>query len=160
MIAIASTSVMTYVATDAKRDRENELLRIGQETVHAIALYYTATPGSVKKLPANLEDLLEDRRQIGITRYMREIYPDPTTGKMDWDLVRDKQGGIRGIRSTNDAAPLRAGVAVLDAWSVMSNVTGGPAVQIAASTLQPALHYSDWVFEYQDVSVQPGQTAK
>ncbi|RFO98333.1 hypothetical protein DIC66_00040 [Rhodoferax lacus] len=134
LLALASSGVMRYVSQQAQREREQDLLQTGRYFVQAIGDFYAASPGSVKKLPQKLEDLLDDKRQVGIRRYLREVYRDPTTGKPDWDLIRDADGGIRGVRSSNAQAPIRTGPVVLDT--------------LPAITLQAAAHYSDWVFAF------------
>ena len=46
----------------AQRDKEQELLFIGNQFRRAITSYYERTPGSVKRYPMKLEDLLQDPR--------------------------------------------------------------------------------------------------
>jgi hypothetical protein len=143
---LASSGVMGYVSHQAQREREEDLLQVGSFFVQAIGDFYVASPGSIKKLPQKLEDLLDDKRQIGIRRYLREIYRDPTTGKPEWDLIRDADGGIRGVRSLNLQAPIRTGPVALASMPVIS--------------LQPAAHYSDWAFEFQPASASPNTGAR
>ena len=40
----------------------------------ALRSYYNASPGSVKTLPANLDDLLADPRHLGVVRHLRKDY--------------------------------------------------------------------------------------
>ena len=156
MLALASNAVMTYVSQQAQREREDALLNTGQAIVQAIADYYAASPGSIKKLPQQLSDLLDDKRQVVIRRYLREIYPDPTTGRPDWDFIRDSEGGIRGLRSRNTQEPVRQGAVTLPIVTLVP----GPAstLQTVASTieLRPAKRYTDWRFEFNPVPAAPG----
>jgi len=82
--------------TAVKRDRERELLFVGDQFRQAIGRYYESSPG-VKQYPRKLEDLLEDKRFPVMKRYLRRIYLDPMTGKADWGLVMQ---GIRSSAST------------------------------------------------------------
>lgn len=132
LLSLAANGVMSSVSQQAQREREAELLRIGQAYVQAIGRYYEASPGSVKGWPQKLEDLLDDQRTVSIQRHLRTVYPDPMTRQADWDLLRTTDGGIKGLRSRSARAPIRTGTVVLDQL-----------------TLAPASRYSDWTFEYQ-----------
>jgi type II secretory pathway pseudopilin PulG len=114
--------------TSAAREREAELLFIGHEYRRAIGLYYNSTAGSVKRYPPALEDLIKDPRQAGAQRYLRKLYPDPLGGK-EWGLVRANDGGIAGVYSKSEAAPLKvSGFKVRDA------------------AFEGAQQYADWKF--------------
>ncbi|OGB31669.1 MAG: hypothetical protein A3F78_11920 [Burkholderiales bacterium RIFCSPLOWO2_12_FULL_61_40] len=132
MLSLATQGVMTYVSQQAQREREAALLRIGHLYVQAIGAYFEATPGSVKRWPRSLEDLLEDRRLVSIQRHIREVYPDPFTRLPDWEPIAGAGGGISGVRSRSEAAPLRTGL-----------------VEFDGLTLGPAGRYADWQFVYQ-----------
>jgi type II secretory pathway pseudopilin PulG len=138
ILSLATKGVMTYVSHQAQREREADLLRIGQTYARAIDAYYQATPGSVKRWPTALEDLLEDRRLVAVVRHMREVYPDPITRSLQWDLIRAPDGGIAGVRSTSMLAPIRMG-----------------AVELDGMTLPPATRYADWDFVYTPGVNQP-----
>lgn len=90
-----------------QRDKEAELLWIGEQFKQAIGLYYQRSPGAIKRYPEKLEELLEDRRHLTIARYLRRIYTDPMTGKTDWGLVKASSGGIMGVYSLSRAQPIR-----------------------------------------------------
>lgn len=83
------------------------MIWIGNQIHQAIGLYYQRSPGAIKRYPAKLEDLLEDRRYLSMQRYLRKIYVDPITGKTEWGLVPAPGGGIMGIYSTSMAKPIR-----------------------------------------------------
>lgn len=89
-----------------QREKEAELLWIGNQYVQAIGLYYERSPGTVKRYPETLEDLLQDQRFLTTQRYLRRIYPDPITGKADWDLIAGPGGGIMGIKSRALGRPI------------------------------------------------------
>lgn len=90
-----------------QREKEAELLWIGEQFRQAIGLYYQRSPGSVKRYPAKLEELLEDPRHLGTMRYLRRIYTDPITGHAEWGVVTAPGGGIMGVHSLSGAQPLR-----------------------------------------------------
>lgn len=92
-----------------KREKEARLLAIGHEFRRAIGDYYSASPGSVKQYPPNLEALLKDNRYPGIRRHLRRIYPDPMTRKAEWGLVAAPGNGIAGVYSLSDKMPVKQG---------------------------------------------------
>jgi len=104
-IALAATAEVWSHAR--QREKEVELMWVGNQFKEAIGLYYQRTPGSVKRYPEKVEDLLEDRRHLGIHRYLRRVYPDPITGRSEWGLVPAPDGGIMGVYSLSSAHPVR-----------------------------------------------------
>lgn len=123
MLATLVISIMTAVAvpvwvTVLKRDREDELLFRLKQYRTAIQLYRgDAHSNHFNKYPKELEDLLDDHTSAVPKRYLRRLYPDPITGKMDWALEREAppggpsssltQGGITDVRSSNDAKAIK-----------------------------------------------------
>lgn len=108
-----------------QRQKEAELIWVGEQFVSAIGLYYQRSPGTVKRYPEKLEDLLEDKRYVSRQRYLRRIYRDPITGKAEWNPVRAPDGGIMGVHSLSVRAPIKR---------TFSDGTRG--------------RYSDWQFVY------------
>ncbi len=92
--------------TGVKREKEAELLFIGNEYRNAIRRYYESTPGGVKRYPRTLQELLADPRQPGIHRHLRRRYRDPF-GNPEWGLVKAPDGGIAGVYSLSQEAPLK-----------------------------------------------------
>lgn len=102
--------------TSAQREKEAELLFVGNQYRRAIGLYYEATPGGVKRYPRALEDLLKDPRQPATQRYLRRLYPDPVAGSNEWGLIKAPDGGILGVHSLAQTLPRKsAGFRVRDA---------------------------------------------
>jgi len=96
LMGIATAALTPLWSTTVKREKEEELLfRLG-EFRQAIAGYRQ----DHGRYPRKLEDLLEDKTQFQVRRYLRRIYPDPMTGEADWKLefLVDKSGVIAGIR--------------------------------------------------------------
>ncbi len=119
LIGLTTAAAMPLWSTMVQREKEEELLfRLGEFRT-AIARYRA----DHNRHPQKLEDLLVDTTQIQRKRYLRQIYPDPMTGKADWKLefVEDKTGavsGIRDIRSRSTARPIRTvgGKATYSEW--------------------------------------------
>lgn len=116
---------------DAQREKEKELLFIGNEYRKAIMLYYERTPGAVKKYPAKLEDLLTDTRFVTPQHCLRKLYRDPVTAQAQWALVMSSEGGIMGVHSLSTAAPIKT--------------AGFGHADVA---FEGAGRYAEWVFSY------------
>lgn len=117
-----------------QREREEELLYVGEAYREAIKRFYLGSPGSVKEYPRNLQDLLRDPRHLTRRRYLRTLYSDPMTG-LPFIPVPAPQGGIWGVRSSSTARPWRA----------------APA-EVSAAGGMYASSYQQWLFVY-----SPGQ---
>jgi type II secretory pathway pseudopilin PulG len=106
LAGVALAAAGTLWSTTAKRDKELELLFVGDQFRRAIGAYYEGTPGA-KRYPLKLEDLLEDKRLAVTRRHLRQLYADPMTGKADWELVRLADGAIVGVHSRSDVPPMK-----------------------------------------------------
>jgi type II secretory pathway pseudopilin PulG len=93
--------------TIAQRERETELLYVGNQFRRAIMRYYENTPGPLKHYPRALEDLLTDMRQPHAQHYLRKVFFDPMTNDRKWGLVPAPDGGIMGVYSQSEKEPLR-----------------------------------------------------
>jgi type II secretory pathway pseudopilin PulG len=116
-------------AESAQREHEQELLRVGTLYAEAIAAYRAQAPGSAKQYPHDLESLTLDNRFVGTKRHLRRLYADPLKPSRPWGLIRAADGGIRGVFSQDERAPLLR--------------TGR---DLGATVLMPATRYSDWKF--------------
>lgn len=137
-IALAGTGVIWH--TETQREKERELLFVGDQFRRAIGLYYERTPGA-KQFPKALEDLLLDRRYPNTQRYLRRLYADPVSGNQEWGLVRGPEGGIVGVFSLSEAEPLKR--------------AGFP---IKYEDFEGKASYSEWQFMYQP-AVAPANQA-
>ena len=90
--------------TAAVREKEAQLLYVGNQYRKAIERYYLNGP---QMYPRSLSDLLKDTRKPDTVRYLRRLYPDPITGKDEWGILKAPDGGIMGIYSQSNAAPLK-----------------------------------------------------
>jgi hypothetical protein len=116
--------------TAAKREKETELLFVGNQYRRAIALFYEKTPGGVKRYPRALEELLKDPRQPGTERYLRQLYPDPL-GSKEWGIVKAPDGGVAGVFSLSEEKPLKTG-----------------NFKVRDAGFEAAQRYADWKFIY------------
>jgi type II secretory pathway pseudopilin PulG len=123
----------------AQRDKERELLFVGNQFRAAIESYYRRSPGAAA-FPKSLDELVEDKRFPMPQRHLRRIYADPLTGKPDWALVKTPDGaGIMGVHSRAQAAPAKT--ANFDARD---------------AAFEDKEHYSDWQFVYVPSTPNPG----
>ena len=140
-VAAGLAAVGELWSTSRQQERERELLFAGNAIRQAIGAYYLATPGIVKQYPASLEHLLKDPRFPDTRRYLRRLYPDPVTDSPEWALIKAPQGGIMGIASASERAPLkRAGF-----------LDPNRAFEEQAVRLNDKLRYRDWEFNYEPV---------
>jgi type II secretory pathway pseudopilin PulG len=96
-------------STAAERERERELAFRGGEIARALAAYALATPTPPQQYPKTLAELLVDLRGVRERHHLRRLYPDPFTGKADWELVPEptQPGTFSAVRSRSDHALLR-----------------------------------------------------
>ena len=93
----------------AQREKEAELLFVGEQFRQAIALYYWRTPGGAHQFPKSLEVLLDDQRWPVTQRYLRKVYRDPITNTQEWGIVEAPGGGVMGVYSKSEEVPIKAG---------------------------------------------------
>ena len=103
LLGIGLAAVGTVWATTMRREREVQLLFVGDAFRSAIASYYA----SGRRFPQELDELVADPRTPVPRRHLRRIYLDPMTGRADWQLLRDPDGGIFGVASSSQQAPLK-----------------------------------------------------
>lgn len=104
-ITLAATGQVWH--TDVIREKEKELLFVGDQFRKAISAHYANNAASADRYPKSLEELLQDPHQPGIRRYLRKIYVDPLAGKTEWGLIKSPGGGIMGVYSLAEGAPLK-----------------------------------------------------
>jgi type II secretory pathway pseudopilin PulG len=100
--ALASVALVWH--TESKREKESELLFVGDEFRRAIQSYRTSSPGA-PQLPASLDELVRDQRFPGVKRHLRRVYRDPLTGKTEWGLVKQPDDRIIGVYSLSEEPP-------------------------------------------------------
>jgi len=103
-IALSGAAVVWQM--EVRREKEKELLFVGEEFRRAIASYANTSPGGRRDYPAKLEDLLLDKRFPMPVRHLRRIYRDPLTADGEWTLIR-QQGRIIGVASKSLEKPIK-----------------------------------------------------
>lgn len=106
LLGVALTAAAELTSTALQRDREQELLFVGQAYANAIDSYRRSSPGA-RVFPETLEELVKDPRLPVVKRHIRRLYRDPMTGSMDWGLVRGPGNGIVGVHSKSEHAPIK-----------------------------------------------------
>jgi type II secretory pathway pseudopilin PulG len=103
--AVAGAAIVHH--QQAQREKEKELLFVGEQFRRAIGQYYEGSPGGDKRFPATLEDLLSDSRYPSTKRYLRRIYFDPMTASREWGLIRGPGDRIIGVHSLSQSKPVK-----------------------------------------------------
>ena len=129
VLGVGLAALGTAWSAAAQREREDELIRAGVAYAQAIASYRRMSPGSVGQLPQSLEALLLDDRFPTPQRHLRRLYPDPTSPRRPWGLLRDPSGRITTVYSLSGDTP----------WRRVEVVVGGVSLEAASA-------YSDWKF--------------
>lgn len=114
LIGMGLAAAGTLWHTESQREREADLLFIGDQYRQAIRSYYELDPAQ-PRLPQSLDDLLEDNRRPNVVRHLRRVWRDPLTGR-PFVLIREPDTqGIAGIYSPAPGHPFKnAGFAAKD----------------------------------------------
>jgi type II secretory pathway pseudopilin PulG len=148
-IGMAGVGVVWH--QDMQREREKELLFIGEQYRLAIGRYYENAVSGNKQYPEKLEDLLLDKRGPTVQRHLRQLYSDPMqlenpfsekvfeiagpTSVYAWGLVK-QQNQIIGVYSRSQQVPIKK---------------TGFALQY--DFFAEAKTYADWKFMYSPLAI-------
>lgn len=135
MAGILLAATGTLSSTEQQREKERELLFVGNQYRQAIRSYYEGSPGTLKRYPPNLDELLKDNRYLGIKRHLRQLYPDPISGSSEWGIVRGPDGGVMGIYSLSEKSPFQTA-----------------AFQRRDIAFEGKRKYSEWQFMYDPIT--------
>jgi len=134
IVAVMGTGLAAFgqlYSQAAQREKERELLFIGNQFRDAIAGYYNKSPGN-KVYPKTLDELLEDKRLPMPQHHLRKLFRDPMTGSTDWGLVEVPGGsGFMGVYSRSEQTPIKS-------------ANFSPKDQ----AFEGAEHYTNWMFAY------------
>jgi type II secretory pathway pseudopilin PulG len=141
VVSIISVRAMENTQTTLRREKEAELLMVGQAYRNAIRSYYENSPGSIKNYPQKADGLSRLVNDSGRTtrtqRHLRQLYRDPITGNKDWGLVYSGDNVI-GVYSLSSQEPVKK--------------DGFPP---ELASFKNARTYSAWRFVYQPNAVAP-----
>ena len=108
LTTLAAGSMVQVYQTQTRREKEDQLLFVGDQYRRAIASYYnTFPPRGARSLPPSLDALISDDRFPTPIQHLRQKYPDPMTGAADWALVM-QGGGIVGVHSASTLVPFKS----------------------------------------------------
>lgn len=131
LLAVGLMNSVDVWRMSRQREREQELLFVGDQYRQAIRRYYSAAPrGGQRGYPPSLELLLDDDRFPTPVHHLRRAYPDPITGKAEWGLLKAGDR-IVGVYSLSEAAPIKQA-----------------GFSQAHQAFKDATSYKDWVFAY------------
>jgi type II secretory pathway pseudopilin PulG len=132
-LGVAMAALGTMWHTAAQREKERDLLFVGDQYRQAIESFWKKPlpAGTVRRLPQNLDELLSDARFPATVRHLRRRYRDPMTGGTEWGLLKEPDGGIAGVYSQSADKPFR--------------IADFPA---AYAHFQEAETYRDWKFRF------------
>ena len=85
----------------AQREKEAELLYVGEQFRKAIMSYYNT---GTKQFPETLEELIEDKRAAATKRHLRKIYMDPITNTAEWGIIEEPPPGGNTVSGNSPAA--------------------------------------------------------
>ena len=112
ILGLLLTIVARVWTTTVQREREAQLLWVGDAYRAAIGSYYRHGG----RYPETLQQLVTDDRSPVPLRHLRQLYPDPITGAVDWTLIPAPDGHISGVASRSLGVPIkRQGFQLVDA---------------------------------------------
>lgn len=160
MMAVTVTMILVAAALPAwsnavRRDKEEELIFRGLQYAEAMRVYQQR----FGTLPTRLDDLVKTA-----PRSIRQLYPDPMTGKVDWVVIRanapaDLQGGQNpgGEQGVDDGRESEEGGDAGDSGGAAGGLDGtvgmGPIRGVRSRSQETALktfldkdRYDQWLF--------------
>lgn len=117
-IVMAGTGQMWQ--TKSQREKEAELMFIGEEFRKAIMSYHNS---GTKQYPDSLEDLLKDDRSPNIKRHLRKIYVDPLTNTAEWGIIEEPPPNTTKPAANKSATPNAANPTASNSSAGNTNAT-------------------------------------
>ena len=134
-ISAAGTAAVGELWTvQVQRSKELDLAFRGQAVVAALESYRAASPAGTPCAPQGWEDLLQDQRSTVTLRHLRRPYADPFAANGEWELLKDAQGRMLGVKSRPPAARLVTVVPTAGKAVATAAVSGSGVFQIGAAT--------------------------
>jgi type II secretory pathway pseudopilin PulG len=146
-LGVAMAALGTMWHSVAQREKERDLLFVGDQYRRAIESFWTVPlpVGTPRRLPKNFAELLVDPRFPQTVRHLRRVYRDPMTANGEWGLLNGPDGGIAGVFSLSEGTPFKR-----------------KNFPLAYAQFEAAQSYRDWVFRFdvEKAERDAGQGAK
>jgi type II secretory pathway pseudopilin PulG len=105
LVAVGALAAAEVWSTTLKREREVELLFIGNQYRRAIEEYWKMSPGR-RAYPPSIDVLLTDNRFPNPVHHLRRVYRDPMTESGEFQPVMQANALI-GVHSTSTDVPIK-----------------------------------------------------
>ena len=130
IIGIGLSATSEVWTQSRQREKEEELLFVGNQFRQAITRFYIQSPPAGRRFPMTLEELVDDvRAPDKPAHHLRKLYPDPMTNGAPWGEIRLPSGQLVGVYSQSVDAPFKVfGFALRD------------------KDFLDKEHYADWIF--------------
>jgi type II secretory pathway pseudopilin PulG len=106
LLGLTASMASALWSTLSQRDKERELVFAGRQFQAAIERYAQRSVPTSSRYPRRIDQLLRDFRMPQPVRHLRRVYIDPMTGEPEWGLIRASDGGIVGVHSLSERAPM------------------------------------------------------
>ncbi len=108
IIGVGLSATSEVWTQSRQREKEEELLFVGNQIRQAISRYYLQSPPAARRFPMTLDELVEDvRTPDKPARFLRKLYADPMTGSTNWGEVRLASGQLVGVYSQSNDTPFK-----------------------------------------------------
>lgn len=99
LIGLALEGAAQLASKQAERQRAAQADWVLRQYKAALLSYHKAAPGVERKMPPTLEDLLIDRRYLGVVRHLRRLYEVPCQDGGRATLTYATLGGAAELRA-------------------------------------------------------------
>jgi type II secretory pathway pseudopilin PulG len=130
IIGIGLSATSEVWTQSRQREKEEELLFVGNQFRQAISRFYLQSPPAARRFPNTLEELVDDTRTPDKpAHHLRKLYADPMSSGTPWGEVRLASGQLVGVYSQSSGKPFKVfGFALRDKDFLDKDL------------------YSDWIF--------------
>lgn len=98
LIGLALSGAALLASKQVERQRSAQADWALRQYKAAILSYHKAAPGVERRMPPTLEDLLVDRRYLGVVRHLRRLYVVPCSDGRHAELLYVHQGSAAELR--------------------------------------------------------------
>ncbi len=141
LVSVGALAAAEVWSTTLKREREVQLMFVGDQYRRAIQDYWKMSPGR-RVYPPSIDVLLTDNRFPNPVHHLRRVYRDPMTEAGEFEPILQANALI-GVHSTSADVPIkRAGFAA------------------AYAQFENAESYAQWQFVFNPKGVGPTQPAQ